>query len=287
MFIYYKLNFLHRLFSLKALIVLALFAFASQASFAQSGSKKKKREEAKQEETKKDDASEIDLSTIDWPEYYTNYASGGDFRNGREFSTDEKYLAPYILSVPVLMTKEKNMPQALKIWKETIYAAFKGDEPAMYKGGNPDVSMVPKAIDSQVDFPLYYTGKKPAFDLPFWVKDYLNEEDVINRLYTFQVSLGNIIYVSDDILFPLMYVLEEDASEELKLEEAAKYYTAIYRWSLAYPYLFDAINDPNLRYALENKDLNLLYKFGQYRFPLSEEIITSMRIEKKSKKTIQ
>lgn len=282
MFIFCKRNFLHRLFGLKALILLMLFAFANPALYAQTGAKKKKSEQTKQQDGKKSEASEIDLSTIDWPEYYTNYASGGDFRDGREFTADEKYLAPYIVSVPVLLTQDKNMAKALANWKETIYAAFKGDEVAMYKGGNPSQTAVAKSINPEADFSGNYSGKKPAFDLPFWVKDYLEEEAVINRLFTFQVSLGNIIYVSDDISFPLMCLPPADANQERIMEEAANYYTAIYRWSLAYPYLFERIDDANLKYALQNKDLNLLFNFGQYRFPLSEEMRASMRIEKKT-----
>lgn len=281
MFISDKLNFLHSSASLKVLLLLVSCALTSNALFAQTG-KKKGNEKAK-EEVKKNDASEIDLSKVDWPQYYNEYASGGDYRNGRDFTVEEKYFAPYILSVPVLFTSKRDQALALKMWKETIRIYFKGTEQAFYKGAEVKESNVANAVNyDNLEYPqITYGGDKPQTDIPNWVTEYLNDEEIFNRLFSFQVSLGNILYCSDDIMFPLM-TNTNILNEEERIEEAKKYYSAIYAWSQAYPKLFDKIDDPNLKTALETQNLDLLYRFGQHRFALSNELKDNLRFEKKN-----
>lgn len=281
MFIYTKVNFLHRSLGLKVLMLLMSCTFSASSLFAQT-SKKKGKESAK-EEVKKNDASEIDLSKIEWPAYYNEYASGGDYREGRDFTTDEKYFAPYILSIPVLLTPKRDQALALKMWKETIRIYFKGSDLAFAKAveSSPNTKALPVNYDN-FEFPaLAYGGEKPKTDIPFWVTDYLNDDEVFNRLFSFQVSLGNIIYCSEDIMFPLMTNANLE-NQEARIEEGKKYYMAIYAWAQAYPKLFDTIDDSNLKIALETQNIDLLYRFGQHRFALSKEMRDNLRFEKKN-----
>ena len=281
MFIFDKLNFLHRSSSLKVLMLLMSCALSATSLFAQTG--KKKAKESQKEEVKKNDGSEIDLSKVEWPEYYNEYASGGDFRNGRDFNVEERYFAPYIVSVPVILTPKKDQALALKMWKETIRVYFKGNDPAFYKALEPSNTIEAKAVNyDNLEFPqINYGGDKPQTAIPFWVTDYLNDEELFNRLFGFQVSLGNIVYCSEDIMFPLMTNANIE-NEEARMEEAKKYYMAIYAWAQAYPKLFDKIDDPNLKFALETQNLDLLYRFGQHRFALSNEMRDNLRFEKKN-----
>jgi hypothetical protein len=275
-----KANFLHRSFTLKALLLLMFCTLSTSSLFAQTNKKKAKVNQ--KDVVKKNDASEIDLSKVEWPAYYTEYASGGDFRNGRDFSVEEKYQAPYILSVPVIFTSSRDQALALKMWKETVRIYFKGTEQGIYKPVDPSTSNEVRVVNHDgLDMPeSSYGGDKPSTDIPFWVNDYLNDDELFNRLFSFQVSLGNVIYCSEDIMFPLMTNANLENQED-RIEEGKKYYSAIYAWAKAYPKLFDKIDDPNLKTALQSQNIDLLYRFGQHRFALSNTMRDSLRFEKK------
>lgn len=268
------------------LLIVSLVTVSVELS-AQTGKKG-----SKNSEKPKEAGAEIDISKVEWPEYYTDYAQGGDFRKSRTFSTDEKYMAPYVLQIPLILTPDNDQKKMLDLWKKAVRSAFSDKDNSVVKmrplgEESPAPTLVTVKDPNIEESPTGFNSSKPGFELPSWVRPYLENEENLERLFEFQYRLGNVVYCSSQNLFPLLIDAGALTYEE-KMIEADKYYNAIYWWAASYPELFYAIDDENLKTALESKNKELIYHYGKYRFVLDETSKAKMAKEKKtSNKLVQ
>jgi hypothetical protein len=110
-----------------------------------------------------------------------------------------------------------------------------------------------------------------AVNLPAWVAPYLENDIDFNKLYQYQYKVGNVLFC--DSLNSIPYLINsEPKTQAEKLKEADKYYNALFWWSSAYPELFYTLDDPNLLLALNQKNKEVVYHYGFYRFLLTDTL---------------
>jgi len=121
---------------------------------------------------------------------------------------------------------------------------------------------------------------KQVLSLPRWVDPYLENDVDFNKLYQYQYKVGNVLYCDSINSIPYLFNSGAKTIEE-KLKEADKYYNTLFCWSSAYPELFYNLDDPNFLLALKQKNKEVAYHYGFYRFLLTDSLKESFKSKDK------
>jgi hypothetical protein len=249
-----------------------VICLSANCVFSQAPASSKKQSATNKKASPKEEPKPFDLQLKNLPEYYAEYAHGGDFRNGKVVVQDEQEAFSFILPIPILLFNNGDDVKSMQLWKDAVRSCFPDINSSAVNANNVnDNAPTPQLVDVDSENTFTKNIKRPEFSLPVWVAPYLDNDLDFTKLYQYQYKVGNVLYC--DSLNSIPYLVNaESATQEEKLKEADKYYSALYFWSAAYPELFYALDDPNFLFALKQKNKEVVYHYGFYRFLLTDSL---------------
>lgn len=185
------------------------------------------------------------------PEYYLNYALGGQFRKGIKVAPEAYNTLSRLLPIPALMGSGITIEQSIEMYIRAVKFHATGVDPAGTDGNG--------------------TGRG-NIEMPNWVREYLSDDINIERLFKEQLSCGNAIIVDTDTKMPLMIANSMSLGEN----EMAQYYNCLYGWAAAYPWYFYELPNIALRESLVKRDLSVIELFAKQRFMLSTMVFDEL-----------
>jgi hypothetical protein len=185
------------------------------------------------------------------PEYYLNYALGGQFRRGIKVVPEAYSTLSRLLPIPILIGAGITTDQSIEMYIRAVKFHATGKDPAGTEGNG--------------------TGRG-NIEMPNWVREYLSDDINIERLYKEQWGCGNAIIVDLDTKFPLLISNNYVSSSN----EIGKYYNCLFGWAAAYPWYFYELPNIALRESLAKKDLSVIELFAKQRFILSSKVFDNL-----------
>ena len=185
------------------------------------------------------------------PEYYLNYAMGGQFRKGIKVAPEAYNSLTRLLPIPVLVATGITSEQSVEMYIRAVKFHVTGIDPAGTEGNG--------------------TGRG-NIEMPNWIREYLSDDINIERLYKEQYSCGNAIIVDAKTKMPLMISNSYVSSEN----ESGKYYSCLYGWAAAYPWYFYELPNIALRESLAKRDVSVIELFARQRFSLSTMVFDEL-----------
>ena len=185
------------------------------------------------------------------PEYYLNYSLGGQFRKGISVMPDAYQSLSRLLPIPILVGSNISNEKSLEMFARAVKFHTTGIDPSGTDGNG--------------------TGKG-NIAMPDWVREYLNDEINIERLYKDQLFCGNVIVVDSEVKIPMLIANNYANSKN----ELSLYYNCLYGWAAAYPWYYYELPNVALREALSKRDLSVVELFAKYRFTLTSALFDDM-----------
>jgi hypothetical protein len=269
---HFSLGNLHSFKRLKLQILTLVICLSVNCVFSQAPASSKKQSATNKKAAKKEAPKPFDPQSKNLPEYYAEYAHGGDFRNGKVLAQDEQEAFSFILPIPILLFNNGDDVKSMQLWKEAVRSCFPDkNSTAVNANDVTENGSSPQFVDVASPNTSTKNINRPKFILPVWVGPYLSNDLDFNKLYQYQYKVGNVLYC--DSLNSIPYLVNaESKTQEEKLKEADKYYNTLYCWSSAYPDLFYTLDDQNFLQALNQKNKEVVYHYGFYRFLLNDSL---------------
>jgi len=263
---------LHKANQFKVLAIVLMLWFSALCGFAQSSKTSKKSAAPSKKPATKEAVTPAQTPLKNLPEYYTEYAHGGDFRNGHVIKQDEQEAFAYILPIPILLNSQGDEIKSMQLWKDAVRKSFQQkNSKVAYKMDVTETGNTPQAVSDPLASETSSGKSNHAINLPAWVAPYLENDIDFNKLYQYQYKVGNVLFC--DSLNSIPYLINSESKTQAeKMKEADKYYNALFWWSSAYPELFYTLDDPNLLLALNQKNKEVVYHYGFYRFLLTDTL---------------
>ena len=263
---------LHKANQFKGLAIVLILCLSALCGFAQSSKTMKKSVATTKKPANKEAVTPQGIPTKNLPEYFTEYAHGGDFRNGKVVAQDEQEAFAYILPIPILLNIQSDEIKSMQLWKDAVRKSFQQkNNKVAYKKDFEETGNAPQLVADPLSSASQSDKSGSAINLPAWVAPYLENDIDFNKLYQYQYKVGNVLFC--DSLNSIPYLINSEAkTQDEKLKEADKYYNALFWWSSAYPELFYNLDDPNFLQALNQKNKEVIYHYGFYRFLLSDNL---------------
>lgn len=269
---HFSLGNLHSVKRLKLQIMTLVICLSANCVFSQAPASSKNQSAPNKKAATKVAPKPFDPQSKNLPEYYAEYAHGGDFRNGKVLAQDEQEAFSFILAIPILLFNNGDDVKSMQLWKEAVRSCFPDKNSSAVNANDvTENGSSPQFVDVGSPNTSTKNINRPRFSLPVWVGPYLSNDLDFNKLYQYQYKVGNVLYC--DGLNSIPYLVNADSkTQEEKLKEADKYYNTLYAWSAAYPELFYALDDPNFLFALKQKNKEVVYHYGFYRFLLTDSL---------------
>ena len=267
-----KREILHKANQFKMLVMVLTLCLSALCGYAQSSKPSKKSAAPSKKPATKEAVVPAESPLKNLPEYYTEYAHGGDFRNGNVIKQDEQEAFAYILPIPILLNSQGDEIKSIQLWKDAVRKSFQQkNSKVAYKMDVTETGNTPQFVADPQTSASQSVKAGSAITLPAWVAPYLENDIDFNKLYQYQYKVGNVLFC--DSLNSIPYLINSKAKTQAeKLIEADKYYNALFWWSSAYPELFYNLDDPNFLQALNQKNKEVIYHYGFYRFLLSDNL---------------
>ena len=269
---HFSLGNLHSFKRLKLQILTLVICLSVNCVFSQAPASSKKPNATSKKAATKETPKPFDPQSKNLPEYYAEYAHGGDFRNGKVLAQDEQEAFSFILPIPILLFNNGDDVKSMQLWKEAVRSCFPDKNSSAVNANDvTENGSSPQFVDVAPPNTSTKNINRPKFTLPVWVGPYLSNDLDFNKLYQYQYKVGNVLYC--DSLNSIPYLVNaESKTQEEKLKEADKYYNTLYCWSSAYPDLFYTLDDQNFLQALNQKNKEVVYHYGFYRFLLNDSL---------------
>lgn len=196
------------------------------------------------------------ITTVDSlvPSYFINYAAGGALRGGLENNGEILEAIAQFVQIPILVSEKYSREQALANFSRSVKFNASGVDPqgaysnSPGQGGNLFLS---KEI----------------------VKQFISKEGALEKLFDYQLRMGNFLAVDHQTSLPLFYVSGKKESDfELQL-----YRKTLVHWAAAYPWAFYELKNIALKEAImQSRDLKPLSLFLEHRFQLTPEMLQTI-----------
>jgi hypothetical protein len=263
---------LHKANQFKELVIVLMLCLSALCGFAQSSKTAKKSVAPTKKPAKYEAATSQGVPTKNLPEYYTEYAHGGDFRNGKVVTQDEQEAFAYILPIPILLNSQGDEIKSMQLWKDAVRKSFQQkNNKVAYKNDVEETGNTPQLVADPLTSASQTDKEGASINLPAWVAPYLENDIDFNKLYQYQYKVGNVLFC--DSLNSIPYLINSEPKTQVeKMKEADKYYNVLFWWSSAYPELFYNLDDSNFLQALSQKNKEVIYHYGFYRFLLNDTL---------------
>jgi hypothetical protein len=190
------------------------------------------------------------------PDYYLSYAIGGQFRKGQTIDINKEISYDLLIPIPTLTGFSISQSQSFDMFKRAV----------VFHASGKDVNESENAANSGIS-------------LPKWVRNYIVNDEKLEKLYQAQVTLGNTIVVDSEVFLPLFLNNEYSTNkQDSKIDERKAlspeiqaYYNCLYSWAAAYPWFFYKFPNAVLRQAMGEKNFPVITLFATNRFYLDQE----------------